>query len=413
LRSIYDPGWGMLSSDDAFIFVDNHDNQRGHGGAGNVLTFKDPKKYKMAVAFTFANDYGFPQVMISYNFTTDGQGPPSINGKTKDVLIRPDGSCGDGWICEHRWSVIAAMAGFSKAVSGTKLQNWWSQGGAIAFSRGNKGFFAMASNSGLDTTIHTGLPAGSYCNVISGMPNSNGCSGDIVVVNSAGQARIQIKNGNEPIFAIHVEAKANQNDNGGGGGGSGGGKGFQKTAIFVKFVSNNAQSLFLRGGIDDKVRQGCTNNVQTSKCAIDHRVLSVGTTNHFSMYNTWRAGDTKLDWFGREPTQHQSAEGTPLAWTTNNPGSPGYLARNKYGDHYWYAEFEINCDQTQDGWFEVKGFLKNDNGVGSWEGHVRQQSCSGSGGSSKFPYNSNNHFARCGFLNIFEYNSNSCVIENM
>jgi alpha-amylase len=32
--------WNLLPSDRAFIFVDNHDNQRGHGGGGSVLTHK-------------------------------------------------------------------------------------------------------------------------------------------------------------------------------------------------------------------------------------------------------------------------------------------------------------------------------------------------------------------------------------
>jgi alpha-amylase len=34
LGNIYDPGWGMAPDEYAFVFVDNHDNQRGHGGAG-------------------------------------------------------------------------------------------------------------------------------------------------------------------------------------------------------------------------------------------------------------------------------------------------------------------------------------------------------------------------------------------
>ena len=34
LAGVYDPGWGMTDPDKAFVFVDNHDNQRGHGGAG-------------------------------------------------------------------------------------------------------------------------------------------------------------------------------------------------------------------------------------------------------------------------------------------------------------------------------------------------------------------------------------------
>ena len=38
LAGIVDHGWGMLSSEDALVFVDNHDNQRGHGGAGLSLS---------------------------------------------------------------------------------------------------------------------------------------------------------------------------------------------------------------------------------------------------------------------------------------------------------------------------------------------------------------------------------------
>lgn len=40
-------GWGMMPDGNAFVFVDNHDNQRGHGGGGGVLTFREPKWYKV------------------------------------------------------------------------------------------------------------------------------------------------------------------------------------------------------------------------------------------------------------------------------------------------------------------------------------------------------------------------------
>lgn len=39
LSNMIDYGWGMARSDRAFIFVDNHDNQRGHGGAGNYMKY--------------------------------------------------------------------------------------------------------------------------------------------------------------------------------------------------------------------------------------------------------------------------------------------------------------------------------------------------------------------------------------
>lgn len=40
LGGLVDYGWGMARSDRAFVFVDNHDNQRGHGGAGNRTQLK-------------------------------------------------------------------------------------------------------------------------------------------------------------------------------------------------------------------------------------------------------------------------------------------------------------------------------------------------------------------------------------
>ena len=40
--------WGMLDDEDALVFVDNHDNQRGSGGGGqNIITYKQPKLYKV------------------------------------------------------------------------------------------------------------------------------------------------------------------------------------------------------------------------------------------------------------------------------------------------------------------------------------------------------------------------------
>jgi alpha-amylase len=44
-------GWGFMASSSAVVFVDNHDNQRGHGGAGNVITFEDGRLYDLANVF--------------------------------------------------------------------------------------------------------------------------------------------------------------------------------------------------------------------------------------------------------------------------------------------------------------------------------------------------------------------------
>ena len=66
----------MLEPENAFVFVDNHDNQRGHGGGGEVVTHKDPRKYKIAQAISLGYTYGTPRVMSSYFFDDSEAGPP-------------------------------------------------------------------------------------------------------------------------------------------------------------------------------------------------------------------------------------------------------------------------------------------------------------------------------------------------
>lgn len=71
----YDQTPGILDSKAAFVFVDNHDNQRGHGAGGeDILTFKQRREYVMATAFNLAYPYGAKQIMSSYNFSNPSQG---------------------------------------------------------------------------------------------------------------------------------------------------------------------------------------------------------------------------------------------------------------------------------------------------------------------------------------------------
>lgn len=198
LGQVVDYGWGMTDSAHALVFVDNHDNQRSHGGGGNIITHKEPNDYKLAAAFMLANDYGFTRLMSSFSFSGSDDGPPH-NGdySTKDVTINADGSCGDGWVCEHRWSSIANMVAFRNAVVGTTKENYYQQGDEIAFSRGNKGFFAMSKNGRMDKTLQTGLPAGEYCDLITD------CAVKITV-DGSGMAHIVINSNDNPVVAFIV-----------------------------------------------------------------------------------------------------------------------------------------------------------------------------------------------------------------
>nr|XP_021523192.1 pancreatic alpha-amylase-like [Aotus nancymaae] len=77
-------GWGFMPSDRALVFVDNHDNQRGHGAGGaSILTFWDARLYKMAVGFMLAHPYGFTRVMSSYHWARHSE-----NGKISFGVIQ-------------------------------------------------------------------------------------------------------------------------------------------------------------------------------------------------------------------------------------------------------------------------------------------------------------------------------------
>lgn len=442
IPGLYDQGWGMLEPQDAFIFVDNHDNQRGHGAGGDVLTYKKPREYKIAQAITLAQTYGWPRVMSSFAFTNTEEGPPhNDDWSTKNVVINADGSCGNGWVCEHRWRAIAGMAGFAKAANGQPMTNWWSEGNKAAFSRGNKAFIAITNEGTLDRTFQTGLPPGDYCNVIEGCPTPSGCSGKTFNVDSSGRARIIIDDSNEPIAAIHVEAMARSSTGCVITGPSEpavpptqppavvttksttqagstttidpSNPDLKRTVIYMRRTTNSGQDVFLLGGIDHSRRQGCTSVASSSTCAIPVISSSLGTTSHYDKYNAWRAGDNRLDWYGAEPSQGNyqgtQAQGTPTVWTSNQSGSPGYQSDNQWGEHYWKVEFQMDCSKTENGWFEVKGYATG--GIG-WEGNIAQGTCSGTAGGTQ-PYSSINHFARCGYQNVFQWGSNECFINSI
>lgn len=204
-------GWGMMSRFDAAIFIDNHDNQRDHGGGGPIITHKQPAEYKLAVGFMLAWDYGYPRVMSSYYFDDTEAGPPSDgNGNTNPV------DCFNDWVCEHRWRQIYNMVPLHNLAIGHGVTNWWdNNGNQIAFSRGNVGFVAMNNeNFAMDTTLQTGLPSGEYCDVLS-CENPHPPCGEgshcrsPITVNGDGTASIFISNDYSyvdevPMVAIHV-----------------------------------------------------------------------------------------------------------------------------------------------------------------------------------------------------------------
>lgn len=199
-------GWGYLPSDKAIVFIDNHDNQRGHGGGGQVLTHKEERAYQLAAILMLSWPYGYPQVMSSYAFESTSQGPPSHqDGSTKSVRCLPQSqaaSATEGWVCEHRWPVIANMVAFRNATAHEfQLTHWWTNGAnQIAFGRGSSGFVVINhEEQTLDHAFKTGLKPGRYRNVAT----SDG--GEPVIVDPDGWAHFQVRA--HTAAAIHVGAE--------------------------------------------------------------------------------------------------------------------------------------------------------------------------------------------------------------
>ncbi|XP_073449104.1 alpha-amylase 1-like isoform X3 [Aquarana catesbeiana] len=140
-------GWGFMPSDRALVFVDNHDNQRGHGAGGaSILTFWDARN----------------------------------------------------------------MVIFRNVVNGQALINWWdNEQNQVAFGRGSAGFIVFNNdNWDMDVTLDTGLPPGTYCDIISGQKEDNRCTGEQISVGNTGLANFKIKSlAEDPFVAIHINAK--------------------------------------------------------------------------------------------------------------------------------------------------------------------------------------------------------------
>ena len=197
---------GMIPGSDAVVFVDNQDTERD----GSMLDYADGADYTLANVFMLAWDYGTPEVMSDYAFSGYDQGPPSAGGNAISApacaAVTGTGSGSGGWECEQRWPAIAGMVGWHDAAGTAAVQNWWSDGSnAIAFSRGSSAFVAINKESSpVSETFTTGLPAGVYCDVISGALSGGACTGGSVTVTASGQAAITVP----PDDAVAIDVAA-------------------------------------------------------------------------------------------------------------------------------------------------------------------------------------------------------------
>jgi alpha-amylase len=227
LSTLHALGLGLLPSDRAVVFVNNHDTQRG-----SSLFYQNVPAYDLATVFMLAWPYGYPSILSSFAFdraTQAGrdQGPPSdAAGNTTPVYApgatTPDcavdsssssssSSSSGGWLCEHRRPFVARLVAFRRATAAAPdVTNWWDDGGdEIAFGRGHTGGgpgsdlgFVVINNGA--ATVHraftTSLAAGTYCDLYQGALTSTGCSGATVTVDATGAADLTVAPGNALVL---------------------------------------------------------------------------------------------------------------------------------------------------------------------------------------------------------------------
>ena len=183
---VFGEGSGLVRGDHALNFVQSHDTARN----GDALNYKDGDRNILANEFLLAYGYGTPQVYSSFTWSVPDDSPPSdANG-----LITDTDCTSAAWACVHSNQGVLGMVGWHNYVGTAARQNWWDNGGnVIAFSRGHRGWIALNNDPVAHTySFRTGLPSGTYCNVIDGTLTAGTCSGTTVTVVAGGRATVTI-----------------------------------------------------------------------------------------------------------------------------------------------------------------------------------------------------------------------------
>ncbi|KAN0114196.1 Glycoside hydrolase superfamily [Russula decolorans] len=199
LQNLDSQGW--VAGSDANVFVSNHDTERS---SISLNAYSPSNTYTLATVFSLAHPYGTPSVLSSYSnfYNGDAGGPNGGTGNCSDTVESTVGR----WFCQHRWPAIAGMVGFRNNVGGAPLTGWVAPSSQqIAFARDSLGFVAINNrDTEWNATFATGLPAGSYCNIIEGPRNAGDCSGTAFSVGYGGSLSVTI----DPRQAIAVHTGA-------------------------------------------------------------------------------------------------------------------------------------------------------------------------------------------------------------
>ena len=187
--------WGLMPADKAVVFLQNHDTQHQGG-----ISYRDGSIFRLANVWMLAQPYGYPTILSSYAFdfpSGNAMGPPSdVNGNTNAVSCSTslETAAIGKWVCEHRDPYLRQMIKFRRVVAGTDVNRWFDNGSnAIAFSRGDKGFVAINREATATMiTTATGMPQGTYCDLLTGGAAVGSCIGNTVTIGAGGSFSVSL-----------------------------------------------------------------------------------------------------------------------------------------------------------------------------------------------------------------------------
>jgi alpha-amylase len=207
---------GFLDSGDVTVFVNNWDTERKEGSlnasnrTGSVNDTVGTQRYQLANIFMLAWPYGEVQLHSGFNFKVSGEDAPLAS--PFDAQGRP--KINQEWDFIHRWPALSNMVAFRRATAGQGV-NDFTQGSLhqLAFNRGSSGFVAINNERApWALRFKTRLPAGEYCNVVSGVLNAahTACGGETVKVDADGYVNLTVApDGGEqtPAVALHIQQR--------------------------------------------------------------------------------------------------------------------------------------------------------------------------------------------------------------
>ncbi len=237
--------WGFVQPASATVFVNNWDTERNGSSldasnyTGSVTNdTQGSHRYDLANIFMLAQGYGEAQLHSGFRFTNQDQDRPGASPYSGGVA-----QINVNWDFIHRWGDIYPMVKFRSAARGQAQQNWVAgNANQIAFGRGNVGFVALNNTTSAWTrTFYTGLPAGTYCNIVHGVANSGAtaCASDSVTVNSSGYATVTVAaDGGSTVPAVAIYTGQTITGSGSTGGGT------TTTTCAVTFTIANANTTY-------------------------------------------------------------------------------------------------------------------------------------------------------------------------